>query len=292
MARRRLGGSAARELARSSTELALHALAESAYGQDVRPGLTVTQAQHAVRAALLWQLRVLAGWQPRRGAELIRRLAAWYEIANVEEHFRRFADQLTEPAYDLGALATAWRRLATCGSPGQVREVLASSPWGDPGGDGPYAISVAMRFTWAQRVATLSEPLVPWAAAAAALLLAREQLLVNRTLPSSARKAASALLGHRAVEASSVAELATAAGRNAAWVFEGIDEPAELWRAESAWWRRVEDDGFAMMRSTRADSRPLLGTVAILGADARRVCAALEISDRGGAPLEVFDAVA
>jgi hypothetical protein len=292
MAQRRLGRSFTRELVSSSTELALHALTDSAYGHDVRPGLTVAQAQHAVRASLLWQLRVLAGWQPRAGGELVRRLAAWYEIANVEEQFRRFADQPAEPPYELGALATAWRQLAACGSPGQVREVLGSSPWGDPGGDGPYAVSVAMRFTWAQRVATLSEPSVPWAAGGAALLLARERLLANRTLPSAAGKAASALLGPRALGATSLGELAKEAGRDAAWVFEGINQPAELWQAEAKWWRRVEDDGFALMRSARSNSRPLLGTVAVLAADARRVCAALELSDRGGAPSEVFDAVA
>ena len=107
LARRRLGRTAIRELAASSTtESALHMLTGSAYGRDVRPGLTVEQAQHAVRAALLWQLRVLAGWQPRAGAELVRRLAAWYEIANVEEQFRRFAGAPAEPAYELGALAT------------------------------------------------------------------------------------------------------------------------------------------------------------------------------------------
>jgi hypothetical protein len=44
------------------------------------------------------------------------------------------------PSYELGALAS-WRRLATCGDPAQLREALASSPWGDPGGDGQYATS-------------------------------------------------------------------------------------------------------------------------------------------------------
>ena len=65
--------------------------------------MTMGQAQHAVRAALLWQLRVLAGWQPRAGAELVRGLAAWYEIANVEEQLRSFANEPAEPAYELGA---------------------------------------------------------------------------------------------------------------------------------------------------------------------------------------------
>jgi hypothetical protein len=293
MARRRLGRTAIRELAAgSSTELALHALTESAYGHDVRPGLTVAQAQHAVRATLLWHLRVLAGWQPRDGAELVRRLAAWYEIANVEEQFRRFAGEPAEPAYELGALATSWPRLAACEGPAQLREVLTSSAWGDPGADGPYAVSVTMRLIWAQRLVALSALPVPWAAGAASLLLAREHLMHGRTLPAPARKAASALLGRRALEVASVRELAAAAGPDAAWVLEDIDEPTELWRAEAVWWRRVEDDGFALLRSVAPGPRPLLGAVAALAVDAWRVCAALEVSDSGGAQLEVFDALA
>jgi hypothetical protein len=290
MARRTLGSSAIRELAAgASTEEALHTLTRSAYGHDVRPGLTVEEAQHAVRAALLWQLRVLAGWQPRTGAELVRRLAAWYEISNVEEQLRRFAGEPAEPAYELGALTTSWRRLAACNGPTQLRDALASSPWGDPGGDGPYAVSVAMRFAWAQRVAAFSPYLVPWAVAAAALLLAREHFQ-GRTLLPPATRVASALLGHRALEATSLPELTTAAGPDAAWVLEGIDQPTDLWRAETIWWRRVEADGFALLRRGY-NHRPLLGAVAVLAADARRVCAALELSDRGGAPLEVFDAL-
>ena len=292
LARRRLGRTAIRELAASSTESALQMLTGSAYGRDVRPGLTVEQAQHAVRGALLWQLRVLAGWQPRAGAELVRRLAAWYEIANVEEQFRRFAGEPAEPAYELGALATSWRRLATCAGPAQLREALASSPWGDPGGDGTYAVSVAMRFIWAQRVAALSPLLVPWAAGAATLLLARAHFRVGLTLPTPARKAAAALLGRQAVEAGSVLELGAAVGPDAAWVLEGINETTDLWLAEAAWWRRVEEDGFALLPSMGHGPRPLLGAIAVLATDAWRVCAALELSDRGGSPLEVFDAVA
>ena len=149
-----------------------------------------------------------------------------------------------------------------------------------------------MRFTWAQRVAALAAPLVPWAAGAAALLVAREQLLGGRRLPDATNRAASTLLGRRALRAGSLQELARTAGPDAAWVLEGIDEPANLWRAESAWWRRVGDDGDALLHARGAGPRPVLGAVAMLATDAWRVCAALELSDRGGVPLEVFDALA
>ena len=147
-----------------------------------------------------------------------------------------------------------------------------------------------MRLTWAQRVAALSPVLVPWAAGAATLLLAREHFLVGRTLLTSGRRAASALLGNRALGAGSLRELATAAGPDAAWVLEGIEEPTDIWLAEGAWWRRVEADGVALLHAG-ADRRPVLGTIAVLAADAWRICAALELSARGGTPVEVFDAL-
>jgi hypothetical protein len=100
----------------------------------------------------------------------------------------------------------------------------------------------------------------------------------------------SALLGNRALGAGSLRELATAAGPDAAWVLEGIEEPTDIWLAEAAWWRRVEADGVALLHAG-ADRRPVLGTIAVLAADAWRICAALELSARGGTPVEVFDAL-
>jgi hypothetical protein len=52
----------------------------------------------------------------------------------------------SEPAYELGAVATSWLSLAACGGPTQLREALTPS-WGDPGGDGPYAAGITVRFT-------------------------------------------------------------------------------------------------------------------------------------------------
>ena len=69
-------------------------------------------------------------------------------------------------------------------------------------------------------------------------------------------------------------------------------DPTGLWRAEAGWWRRVEQDGFALLHRGRFDAAPLIGAAAVLAADAWRVRAALEIAARGGMPLEVFDAVA
>jgi hypothetical protein len=58
-----------------------------------------------------------------------------------------------------------------------------------------------------------------------------------------------------------------------------------------AWWLRVERDATVMRTSPRFDLTAVLGVVALLGVDAWRVRAALEIADRGGAPVEALDAL-
>ena len=40
-------------------------------------------AQRAIAETALWHVRVLAGWMPPRGIELVRILAAWFELANA-----------------------------------------------------------------------------------------------------------------------------------------------------------------------------------------------------------------
>src|SRR5215472_379416 len=82
---RRVGRAEARTLAgRGSLQDALRELAGSPYGREVEGARSLEEAQRAVAATLLWNLRVLAGWLPPAGGELLRALAAWYEIANVQ----------------------------------------------------------------------------------------------------------------------------------------------------------------------------------------------------------------
>ena len=100
------------------------------------------------------------------------------------------------------------------------------------------------------------------------------------------------LLGPAAGGASTLDELASKLPARARWVLAGINSPADLWRAEAAWWARVESDGFRLLRTSGLDSGPVLGAVAVMAADARRIRAALEIATRGGGPLEAYDAVA
>ena len=78
------------------------------------------------------------------------------------------------------------------------------------------------------------------------------------------------------------------------WTLEGIDGVGDLWRAEAGWWQRVEHDGFALLRGSSFDQRPVVGALAVLAVDAWRTRAALEAAARGGAApvLEAFDGVA
>lgn len=290
LAQRRLGAGATRELAASaSLEVALAALAATPYGRGVRSGQPLAETQRAVAATLLWHLRVLAGWLPREGSDMLRVLAGWFEIANVDELLHRLAGKTPEEPFRLGALATAWPRLATARSTVELRERLAASPWGDPGEATARSVQLAMRLSWMAQIGAELERAAPWAAGAAALLVARERFVAGHDLPAAALARARRLLGPEALAATSLAELARRLPGRAHWVLEDVAAPEELWHAEAKWWSRVERDGFSLLGDAGLGSAPVLGTVAVLATDAWRVRGALEIAARGGAPLEVFD---
>jgi hypothetical protein len=97
------------------------------------------------------------------------------------------------------------------------------------------------------------------------------------------------MLGAAAAGVVTLDELGRRLPARARWVLEGISSPGDLWRAEAAWWARVERDGFRLLRTSSLDSGPVLGAVAVMAADAWRVRAALEIAARGGGPLEAYD---
>ncbi len=292
IAQRRLGAAGARALAASpSLPAALQTLVAAPYRREVHVDQTLAQAQHAVRATLLWHLRVLAGWQPRSGVEVLRVLTGWFEVANVDEHLAGLSGVPTEPPYHLGTLATAWPRLREATSAREVRAELATSAWGDPGGETPYAIGLGMRVAWAERVSQL-DGASAWAAGGAALLLARELFVHRQPVPETVAPTVDGLLGPDAREAVSLPDLARRVRPDGAWALAGVERETDLWRAQSAWWHRVEDDALAALRRPDLDGRLLLAAATVLAVDAWRTCAALELAARGGGPLEVFDDVA
>ena len=292
MARRRMGLEATRRLAScDSLSDALRMLADTRYGANIRPEQSLAVAQREIVGTLLWDLRVLAGWLPMEGVRLLRTLGAWFEVANVDELLQVIAG-LADPEFRLGTLATAWPRLRRAASIGELRAALAASAWQDPGGQTTYAVRVGMRAQWAARAAALDDPVRTWAAAAAALLVAGERFAAGRGVDPAVIGGALGQLGPRAPSAATLDELAAGLPPRAKWVLAGITSPAELWRAEETWLARVERDGQRLLRTSSLDSGAVVGAVAVMGCDAWRVRAALEIAARGGGPQEAVDELA
>lgn len=290
---RRAGAARAREIAaQPSLENALHLLADGPYHRDVRPGHTLAEAQQGIASSLLWHLRVLAGWQPRAGSEAVRVLAGWFEVSNVCEHARVLAGHPADQPYHLGRLATAWTRLAATSSLPELRGALRDSIWGDPGGDTPSAIALGTQLGWAYRVSTAVPDAATWAAGGAALLIARHRFLLHESLSGPALRRAESVIGADALAAGDIAGFAARLPVRARWSLADVDSPDALWRAEAAWWTRVERDGFGLLLRPRFGPARVIGTVVVLAADARRCRAALELAAHGGRPLEAFDAVA
>jgi len=282
MARRVLGAEAARQVAASRSLPEAQRILQSTPLRDAaEAGLSLASAQHAVAATLLWDLRVLAGWLPRDGVSLLRLLAGWFEIANVDELLQAEAGRPAGPEFQLGALATAWPRLSEAGSAAELRRALAASAWGDPGGDTSRDIRLAMRANWAARVAASGGQARTWATAAAVVLRsaepsARAAAAAGGRAGGYSRPSAAARLPNPGRPRTSAAEAAAA---------------TEPWQAEAGWWHRVEGEGRVLLRSSATDSSPVLGAVAVMAADARRVRAALASAARGGQALEAYDAM-
>jgi hypothetical protein len=271
---------------------ALDALVHSPYGETVPAGADLGAAEHAVAASALWNVRVLAGWLPAAGATALRVLAGWFEIANTDEHLWTLTGRGSGVApFRLGTLAMAWPRIAATASPAEVRTVLSGSAWGDPGTETPYDIGLSMRMAWAARVSAAVAPAKPWAAGGAAIMVARERYAVERDLPEGAARAAASLLGPRAMSAASFADFLFALRTDAAWPMRAVRDPADLWLAEVAWWRRLYADGLRLLATRGFGEHKVYGAVAVLAADAWRVRAALNAAAAGGATDEVRDAL-
>ncbi len=280
---RRLGRGRARALAAApSLQEALGVLQGTAYGRYVRPGMSSADAQRAVAASTLWHLRILAGWLPPSGVGCVRVLAAWFELANVEDRLRYLAGREAPPPFAVGALATAWPLVAGAQSPGEVRAALVGSAWGDPGSEDPAEMGLALRMSWARRVRDVVPEAGGWAAGAVALLLAREMFAAARPVNALAARRPPGV-GSAWPRAASVAALRSLLPPEAARALEGCEEPGELWRAEAAWWRSVEEDAARLAGGGHMGRPTVVGCVALLGVDARRTAGALEAA-RIGSP--------
>jgi hypothetical protein len=246
-------------------------------------------AQREVAASLLLQLRVLAAWLPREGAGLLRALAGWFELANVEDRLGYLAGGTLRPPLALGVLSSAWDALAQAQDYGEVRKILRSSSWGDPGGDSPEDLLLGLRLGWLRRVVRQVPEARSWASGAAAIMLAAELFLADRRPEPSLVQGAA--LGSEWPEAASVSDLRRRLPAAAAWALAGVDEPGELWRAEPAWWSQVGADAETMIRSGWQGRGAIVGVAALLALDAVRIGTALAVAAEGGpaSAREVLD---
>lgn len=236
---------------------------------------STTTAESAVRAGTLWRLRVLAGWLPRGGADMLRVLSAGTEIANTVDHLRRLdGSTATWPPVAMGALSTCWTRVARASSPGEVRAVLARSAWGDPGTEDAAGVAVGMALGAAERATSLPG-LSGAARAAAVIVLARERFLARRELTAPALQRARRVLGEGALDAGDVAGLRAALAGADRWVLDGIDRAEELPEAGRRWWRRTEAGAAARVRRGGFGPETVLGVAVLLLADEHRAVAAL-----------------
>jgi hypothetical protein len=278
---RAIGPTHASEVAASrSLGDGLGALAGSAYGERVRAGQGLVAAQRGVAETLLWHLRILAGWLPAAGAALVRALAGWFELVNIDARLAALASDGREPRpFVLGTLATAWNAAEHARTVEELARAVAGSAWAVPQAASPAELALGLRVAWARRVHESVPEAADWVAGAGALLAARE-LLVAR----SDRHATQLLLypgiDQRVLAANTLPELRDALDPTARWSLSDIAEPDELWRAELGWWDRVEDDAHALLRRID-DEAVVLAAVALLAVDAQRTARALASAARG-----------
>jgi hypothetical protein len=286
-------------------------LADLTSWEQARDGLTAvvpnrlpddadrSTARRAALESSLWQLRVLAGWLPPNGAPLARLAAGPAEIAALEDH-RAHMDLTGRPvrrpasaSLALGSLGIAWPRAAATSTPDRLRDLLAQSVWGDPGGTSEAELALALRLSFAARVRHLGGVLAhPWAGGAAAVLVAREQLIFGRTVNPTTARQADHLLGSGWRDPASLTALAAQLPREARWVLAEVEDGDELWRSEVALVRRVAGDARPVVAAGRRDRDTVVALLALLLVDLWLTGVAIESAGRGTAGREVLDAFA
>jgi hypothetical protein len=294
---RRLGVEGARHVAACATLAdALGALGSSPYQRVLTLELGLGEAQRAIVSKPLLDLRLLAGWLPGDALGLLRTLGSWYELANLEDRIAYLNGAGLRQPFELGSIAVAWPRAADAASLEELRHALASSSWGDPGGETPVEVALGLRLAWARRVAAEVPEVRSWAASAAALLIARELFVAGlpvEILPLPPFQ----LLGSGWQTAGTFARFVDSLPSDAAWALAEAEGPEDLWRCERHWWARIEGEAEVLLRSAAVGRPVVVGAVALLAADARRTAEALEFVVRRGLPgveevLEVIDAAA
>jgi hypothetical protein len=294
LAARRVGREAGRALASSpSLSEALAVLMRTPYQHDVRAGMDLATAEHAVWSTLLWHLRVLAGWAPSRGYERVRVLAGGFEIANIVGKLAQFDGRAAVAPYELGALSTAWGPVSRASSADEIRSALTASVWGDPGGTDVPTVGAALQIAWMRRVLYGVPEAANWARMFGGLLLAR--MLAAGTPPTAdtmLERNLRLVVGGRWKSTTSLADLPSSVAKGASRAL-GSDVAGDLWHAEARAWTVLEQDALRMQRGWNPGPASVVAAAGLLAVDAWRLRAALELAARGGhASDEVLDVVA
>jgi hypothetical protein len=294
MAQRRVGAGGSRRLAgQHSLADALHLLADTAYADRLAGCTDLAVAEHATQDAVLWQLRVLAGWMPAGGTRLARAAAGAFERDNIVALTRRLeGGQAAYDPFNLGAIATSWPRLRTAASAEELAEAVRTSPWGGTGWGGKSDLRDVLTLVWLRRLAVVAPDARSWAGAACALTAARIVLVEGMAPAPRILQLARPILGRRWETARDLAQLRAALPLSVQPVLRGIEAPEELWRAEARMRAVVEADGFRLLGSPRPGPRVVLGAIAVLAMDAWRVRVGLAAAAAGTGSSEVLDAVA
>ena len=290
---RRLGETEVRRIAEAGS---LEAAAQMLAGTRFAPVAATTDlesADRAVATCLLIELRLLSGWLPTGAGELIRSLAAWFELVNVEDRLAYLSGAPLASPFALGSLNSAWPGVAAAQGMDDVRSALRRSAWGDPGAATPQAIHLGLRLVWARRIARAAPEARSWAAGALALLVARERFISGLSADDLPVDRLAGELGRHWVQASTLDAFAAALPPRASWAVDAVAENSELWRAEAKWWRRVRSDAASLVRASRDGRAVVVGAVALLAADAVRASAALAVATRSSNPAarDAFDAL-
>ena len=291
LSRQRLGAGRCRTLAaQPSLAHAVALLRPTAYGRFLDHADSLEAAAHGTRLAVLWQLRVLSGWFPPSGGGLARALAAGFERDNIVGLVARLSGRPAPPAFELGGLATAWPRLRGLGSAAELEKELAHTPWAStPGG---LPLRDRLTLAWLRRLDAAAPEVRPWHEGTVVLLIARSRLLEESPPPPALREEAARLVGSRWETARSLGELRDALPPTPRRLLADVETPDQLWRAELALRRKIEEDAFEWVRSPRPGPETVLGSIGVLASDAWRVRAALASAAGGGQDAEALDVVA
>lgn len=272
LARHRLGSTGVENLAaRRDIDEALATLAGTTYESASHTGPDLEVVQHAVGSQALWHLRILAGWVPPGGVRAIQALAGWFEIANLEDLAVALSSGENRPAsplYDLGRLSVTWRGVRDAGTFAEMRETLPATEWGDPGGDSVGTFLVGLRMGWAGLLRRDVAERREWGMGLVALVLAQ-----SRFLPGSVDRPISPGhvqgLGDRWQDTTDLENYIAALPPAAGWVFAAVHRSEELWQAEETWWKRLADDGADLLHAQQLGRQTVIGSAAVIIADAR-----------------------